>query len=243
MESDPGFTSIEQGLREAEFEDCRELWYSSNYVYLARLRSADGSLTTAVYKPGSGERPLWDFPPGLYEREVAAYEFSKLLRWPFIPPTIARDGPSGPGSVQLFVKHDPEEHFFVQREHVELAPQLQRIAAFDALVNNADRKGGHCLLDEHGKIWGIDHGLCFHEDDKLRTVIWDWADSEVDDDLLEDIARVAELVAAENEEARPLLEWLTRAERRALARRMARMLEHPHLPVPGPRRSYPWPLV
>lgn len=237
------FGEAERLLREAEFLDCRPLWYSSNYVFLAQLCAGDQQFA-AVYKPRKGESPLWDFPDGtLCRREVAAYELSRLLDWPMVPPTVLRDGPQGIGSVQVYVAHDPEQHFFVQREDEALVPQLQRMCVFDAIANNADRKGGHCLLDPEGRIWGIDHGLCFHTQYKLRSVIWDWAAEPVDDDLLADVERAALAIAAENESAQRLLELLQLDERGSLLSRMDRLLRDRKFPVPGANRHYPWPLV
>jgi uncharacterized repeat protein (TIGR03843 family) len=238
-----GFEQAEALLANAEFADCRPLWHSSNYVYLAQL-CADGEQTfAAVYKPLRGESPLWDFPDGLYRREVAAYRFARLLGWNFIPPTVLRDGPQGPGSLQLFIRHDPEAHFFVQRDNTEMHEQLQRISLFDALANNADRKGGHCLLDEDGRIWGIDHGLCFHEQYKLRSVIWDWAGEEVPEAWLAEVEAAGLEIAASTEKAGPFLELISKAERTALLSRFDRLLNRRRFPEPGRERHYPWPLV
>lgn len=243
MTTQVDFAGAEQLLREAEFLDCRPVWYSSNYVYLAQLR-ADDQQFAAIYKPHKGESPLWDFPDGhLYKHEAAAYELSKLLGWDFVPPTLVRDGPQGVGSVQIYVPHDPEEHFFVQREREELLPQLMRMCAFDAVVNNADRKGGHCLLDERGHIWGIDHGLCFHTTPKLRSVIWEWAGDEVGEALLTDIEDAGLAIAAETEDAAPLLALLHEHESVAMLGRMERLLLEKRYPVPGQARHYPWPMV
>jgi uncharacterized repeat protein (TIGR03843 family) len=198
----------------------------------------------AVYKPARGETPLWDFPEGdLYKREVAAYRLAKLLGWPFVPPTVVRDGPEGPGSLQVYVQHDQRSHFFVQREVEELVPQLKRMCAFDYVANNADRKGGHCLLDESGRIWGIDHGLCFHPQYKLRSVIWDWAGEPVPGEFLGDIERARDALATESSEAVGLRELLTVGEINALGQRMTRLLRDGTFPQPGPHRSHPWPLV
>jgi uncharacterized repeat protein (TIGR03843 family) len=239
-----GFESAEELLREAEFADCRPLWHSSNYVYLAQLCADEGNQFAAVYKPRRGESPLWDFPDGtLYRREAAAYCLSRLLSWPFVPPTVVREGPHGIGSVQLYIRHDPNAHFFVQREEPVLVEQLQRMAVFDFVANNADRKGGHCLLDEDGRIWGIDHGLCFHEQYKLRTVIWDWADEAIDPALLREVEEAGLQLAAATDDAGPLLELLSPAERSAMLDRIDRLLSHGRFPTPGPHRSYPWPLV
>jgi uncharacterized repeat protein (TIGR03843 family) len=237
------FTGAERLLREAEFLDCRPVWYSSNYVYLAQLCAGDQQFG-AIYKPHKGESPLWDFADGhLYRHEAAAYEFAKLLGWDFVPPTVIRDGPQGVGSVQLYVNHDPEEHFFVQRERDALLPQLMRMCAFDAAANNADRKGGHCLLDERGHIWGIDHGLCFHAAPKLRSVIWDWAGDPVPKPFLADLEEAGLKIAAETDEAAPLLSLLHEHESVALLGRIERLIVAGTFPVPGQARHYPWPMV
>lgn len=238
-----GFAEAERLLLEAEFQDCRTLWYSSNYVYLAQLCAGDGQVLAGVYKPYKGESPLWDFPDGLYKREVAAYRLSQLLAWAFIPPTVLRDGPHGIGSMQLFVSHDQQSSFFEQREKPELVPQLMRMAVFDYVANNADRKGGHCLLDEQGRIWGIDHGLCFHEQYKMRTVIWDWAEQPIPSEWLADVQAAGEKIEANAPEAGPFLEMISKAERTQVITRMGKLLKDRVYPVPGPHRHYPWPLV
>lgn len=243
MTTQVDFEGAERLLREADFLDCRPVWYSSNYVYLAQL-CTDGEQFGAIYKPFRGESPLWDFPDGhLYKHECAAYEFSKLLGWDFVPPTIARDGPQGVGSVQVFIPHDPNVHFFVQRDRPELLPQLMRICAFDAAVNNADRKGGHCLLDERDHIWGIDHGLCFHPSPKLRSVIWDWSGEPVPDGILEDLEEAGLAIAAETEAASPLLAQLHEHESAALLGRIEQLLVEKQFPIPGAARHYPWPTI
>ena len=238
------FAAAEELLLASDFDEIRPVWYSSNYVYLARLCRPGGEPFSAVYKPLKGEAPLWDFPEGtLHRREAAAYRLSQLLGWPFIPPTIVRAGPQGIGSLQLFVEHDPNRHFFEQREDPSLVPQLQRIAVFDFIANNADRKGGHCLLDAGGRIWGIDHGLCFNAQYKLRTVIWDWADEAIPDGWLADVDRALACIASEAADARPLLALIDADESRALCQRMNAALASRRFPTPGPHRSYPWPLV
>ncbi len=244
MGEDLGFDEAERLLREAEFRDCRSLWYSSNYVYVAQMCADGGAQFAAVYKPLRGENPLWDFPDGeLYKREAAAYELSRLLGWPMVPPTIVRDGPEGVGSLQLYVQHDPEQHFFVQRENEELIPQLKRMCVFDIIANNADRKGGHCLLDEGGRIWGIDHGLCFHPQYKLRSVMWDWVGEPIDDALLADVEQALGHLESGAGEATPLLDLLHPGEPGALIKRMRKLLQEGAFPPPGPNRHYPWPLV
>ena len=145
------------------------------------LDAGDADPVCAVYKPARGERSLWDFPDGLYRREVAAYELSEALGWGLVPPTVVRDdGPFGPGSLQLFVEADYEQHYFTLLDdggHDE--DVLRAICAFDIVANNADRKSGHVLRGPDGRLWAIDHGLCFHRQPKLRTVIWDFADEAV----------------------------------------------------------------
>lgn len=244
MSANPGFAAAESLLLNAKFEDSRPLWWSSNYVYLAQMTGPDGEQFAAVYKPGSGERPLWDFPDGLYRREVAAYQLSQLLGWDFIPPTVLRqDAPSGPGSLQLFVSHDQACSFFEQREKTELVPQLKRMAVFDYVANNADRKGGHCLLGDEGRVWGIDHGLTFHEEYKLRTVIWDWADTPIADEWLADIERLAETLTCPANEADGLRSLLDSGEVEMTVSRIRKLLTTRKFPLPGPHRPYPWPLV
>ena len=219
------------------------LWHSSNYVYLAQLCGGDGRQVAAIYKPHRGETPLWDFPDGLYRREEAAYQLARLLGWDFIPPTVVRDGPEGVGSVQLFVSHDTNSHFFEQREKPELVPQLKRMAVFDYVSNNADRKGGHCLLDEQGRIWGIDHGLCFHEQYKMRTVMWDWAQEPIAETWLDDIRTLGMRVEACESGTETLLALVSAAERQAMLTRIGKLLADGTYPTPGPHRHYPWPLV
>jgi uncharacterized repeat protein (TIGR03843 family) len=239
-----GFDEAERLLTEAEFEECTHLWYSSNYVYVARMCGPGGEEFAAVYKPAKGETPLWDFPDGtLHLREVAAYRLAKLAGWPFIPPTILREGPHGVGSLQLFVEHDRTSHFFEQRENPALVPQLQRMAVFDYVANNADRKGGHCLLDAEGRIWGIDHGLCFHSQYKLRTVMWDWSEQPIPADLAAGLERLQGLVAPGEEQAAPVFELIHEQEARALRDRIGKLLAAKRFPPPGPHRCYPWPLV
>jgi uncharacterized repeat protein (TIGR03843 family) len=213
---------------------------ASNYTFLVDV-TGGGRTVRAVYKPQRGEAPLWDFPDGtLCRREVAAYRLSRALGWPPIPPTVLRDGPHGTGSVQLFIDADQAEHFFTLRE-VSIDPFLP-FAAFDVVANNADRKGGHCLLDGAGKIWAVDHGVCFSPDPKLRTVIWEFAGEPVPAATLEDLGRVArELRSGPLRDA--MLELLSKEEVDATARRAERLLRTGRFPLPGAGRSYPWPPV
>jgi uncharacterized repeat protein (TIGR03843 family) len=193
----------------------------------------------AVYKPGSGEQSLWDFPGGLYRREVAAYALSGSLGWGLVPPTVERtDGPFGPGSLQLFVAADYEQHYFTLFDEGHYEETLRAMCTFDVVANNADRKSGHVLLGEGGVLWGIDHGLCFHRQHKLRTVIWDFAGEEVPADLLDDLGRLASALPDE------LTRWLDQAEQDAVVERIDRLAATGTFPEPtGDRPPYPWPLV
>lgn len=210
--------------------------WSSNATFLVGL-CLDDERSDAIYKPGRGERPLWDFPGGLYRREVAAWRLSEALGWDVVPETVLRtDGPLGEGSLQRFVDADFSEHYFTLLEHEDLHPQLRRMAVFDLLANNADRKSGHCLLTEDRHLWGIDHGVCFHDEPKLRTVIWDFAGEPIEPALLADVARL--------QSEPPRFEGLlARDELAAFARRVEALLRMARFPDPGGDRPYPWPLV
>jgi hypothetical protein len=217
------------------------LWGASNSTFLARLTwDRDDRELLAVYKPRDGETPLWDFPDGtLHRREVAAFVLSRALGWPSVPPTVLRDGIHGPGSVQQFVRAEADEHFFTLRDRH--AGQFMEVAAFDVVANNADRKGGHCLLDAEGGIHAIDHGVCFAVEPKLRTVIWDFAGMPVPPALLASVCRVAEELRAPTALRSRMLDLLTAAEVEATALRAERLAEAGRFPHPVGRRPYPWP--
>jgi hypothetical protein len=214
---------------------------SSNYTFLARAGDGDDAVLV-VYKPRRGEIPLWDFPEGtLCQREVAAYLVARELGWPNIPPTILRDGPEGVGSVQRFVPFDPEAHYFTLEP--ERADDFRRVALFDVVVNNADRKGGHCLLGEDGTIWVIDHGVCFSEEPhKLRTVIWEHVDEPIEPALLQDLGRFRDGLGRDSAET-ALADLLAPEELTAMRDRIDDVLAHGRFPEPGPGRPYPWPPV
>jgi len=218
------------------------LW-GSNYTLLVDVVCEDAQ-ARAVYKPTQGVRPLWDFDaPTLARREVMAHLVSEHLGWELVPPTYYRKtGPMGPGSLQLFIEHDPEHHFFTFSP--EDRQRLRPAALFDILINNADRKGGHFIVDSEDHIWLIDHGVCFHEEPKLRTVLWDFADEPIPDDLLSQLTGFLE--AFENDGA-----WIVQLQRHlsareitALKRRTERLLALKVFPAPHKHvRPYPWPLV
>ncbi len=230
---------LERGTLDAEYGLLR---WSSNYAFLVSVELDDATLT-AVYKPQRGERPLWDFPDGtLCYRETAAFLTSQELGWQIVPPTVLREGARGLGSMQFYIDHDPEINYFSFDE--TYAPQLMRIAAFDYLINNADRKGGHCLLDQTGHIWGIDHGIAFNAVHKMRTVIWDYAGLPIPDALLEDIARLyATLEDPDCDYSKRLVDLLAAQEIKAFQSRMRHLLKQRRYPMPGPGPNYPWPPV
>ena len=216
--------------------------WSSNLTFLSSLDGTDDGSgpVQAVYKPHQGEQSLWDFPDGLYRREVAAFELSVALGWGLVPPTVVRhDAPFGPGSVQLFIEADYEHHYFTLLEEGGREDQLLAFCAFDIVANNADRKSGHVLVAGDGRLWGIDHGLCFHAHPKLRTVIWDFADQDVPRWIVDDLR----LLVANGLPA-DLVELLSGAEAEGVLDRAARLVHEGVFPEPlGDRPPYPWPLV
>jgi uncharacterized repeat protein (TIGR03843 family) len=231
---------LRAALEAAELEVVGRMRYSSNATFLVEA-TVDGVELAAVYKPRRGERPLWDFPEGtLCQREVAAYELSDALGWDIVPLTLLRDGPLGIGAVQRFVDHDPDEHFFTLRDdHVD---RFREFASFDVLLNNTDRKGGHCLHDRvNDVIVGIDHGLAFHEDWKLRTVIWEYAGERLSAEAADDVCRVVTELESGALGAR--LGALLDADELGAVVRRAEVLLTRGLPFPDDWHSTPWPLV
>jgi hypothetical protein len=211
---------------------------ASNATFLCEV-ALEAGVALAVYKPGRGERPLWDFPPNLFRREVAAWELSEALAWGLVPPTVGRDGPLGQGSLQLFVPADFDQHYFTLREDPAHRARLQQICVFDLVANNADRKSGHCLLGAAGVIYAIDNSLCFLAEPKLRTVIWDFQGEPIPGRLVDDLRRFgsARFPAA-------LAALLPPAEQAALVARARAVVAEGCFPVDdGTERRYPWPLV
>ncbi|MBG0771879.1 MAG: SCO1664 family protein [Anaerolineaceae bacterium] len=218
--------------------------YGSNTTFMVTAQMEDLEIK-AVYKPVRGERPLWDFPQQtLAKREVAAYLVSEALGWGLVPPTVFRTDETlmGPGSLQQFIDHNPEYHFFTFSEADKAL--LPVVMLYDHLVNNADRKSGHLLVDPEGKLWLIDHGVCFHKEDKLRTVIWEHAGESIPANLLVDLAQLLPALESDGTLAAALTPYLLPSEIHALRERGQWLLETGIYPIPPEeRRAYPWPLV
>ena len=224
-------------LAGGDIEVIARMPWSSNATFLVKVTDGSGS-TQAIYKPLRGERPLWDFEPGLHRREVAAFELSEAMGFDNVPPTIMREGPMGEGSLQWFIEADPNVHYFTMFEsRDELHDQLKTMAVFDIVANNTDRKGGHVLVDANDHVWGIDHGVCFSSDFKLRTVIWDFATENLTPHhkmALEQIASQVPLRVAA---------LLDDDEVQAISQRARWLLEAGVLPYDPSGRRVPWPLV
>ena len=228
-------------LREGELVVQGRMPWSSNGTFLVHACLPDVGEVLGVYKPEAGERPLWDFPSGLWRREVAAYEVAEALGWALVPPTVRRDdGPLGVGSVQLFVPSDPDEHYFTLFDDPANHPTLRRLAIFDVVANSTDRKGGHVVRDTSGQIWAIDNGLSFHEEFKLRTVIWEFGGDQLDAEAVEALEGLLELLDAG---VPTLADLLDDDELDAMATRTRALATNRRLPIDPTGRRYPWPLV
>ncbi len=220
-----------------------QIAWSSNISLLCRLQDVAGQIQ-AVYKPRQGERPLWDFPRGsLHLRELAAWQLSQALGWWLVPPTVIREGPYGAGMLQAFVPHDPQEHYLAMDAPDPKA--VARISAFDVVINNADRKSGHVLRDPSGGLWAIDHGIAFHAEPKLRTVIWEMAGRPLDPEIATDLGRLARTLADPTSTLQTALEALLEPEEcQALLTRTRALIDAGAYPDPDPeRRMIPWPPV
>jgi uncharacterized repeat protein (TIGR03843 family) len=258
-------TDLAEVLTRGDLQVEGRLVDASNATLLCRA-SLGGSSVACVYKPRAGERPLWDFPTGtLSRREVAAYEVSAAAGWDLVPTTVWReDGPAGPGMAQVWVEVSDTDALVdvVPRGQVPAGwrdvidadgpggrpvslvhgdtPALRRMAVFDAVVNNADRKGGHVLVDVDGRAWAIDHGVTFNEDDKLRTVLWGWAGDPLDGYLVDDLVRLLDRL--EGDLGERLTDLLSRREARRTAARVHRLLGRAVFPFPGEGwPPLPWP--
>ncbi|OBI08390.1 phosphatidylinositol kinase [Mycobacterium sp. E2462] len=259
-------------LRDGELTVIGRIRSASNATFLCEA-TLDGCSVHCVYKPVSGEAPLWDFPDGtLAGRELGSYLVSAHLGWDVVPYTVIRDGPVGPGMLQLWVRQPGDEagpdadlgpdlvdlfpvgklqpgylpvlraHDYAGDEvvlmHADNA-QLRRLAVFDVLINNADRKGGHILCGTDGRVYGVDHGVCLHVENKLRTVLWGWAGKPVDDETLAAVADLADALTGSLGDE--LAEQVTRAEIAALRMRAHALLKNPIMPGPNRHRPIPWP--
>jgi hypothetical protein len=234
--SDDGVADV---LRSGNIEVLGAMPWSSNGTFLVQVSTGRDHLP-AIYKPLRGERPLWDFPGGLWRREVATSALSDHLGLGLVPPTVARndDAPLGTGSLQAFVPAHFAEHFFTIRDQPALLPTLRALCAFDLVANSADRKSGHCLIDDDDRIWAIDNGLTFHCEFKVRTVIWDFAGEPVPDRVLTALDRM--LGAPLPAELEALLDP---SERDALRDRAGAVLSSGRFPHDPTGRRVPWPLV
>lgn len=232
-----------KALQKGTFELQGQFLSGSNYTFLGQLSSEDECFQV-VYKPVRGEQPLWDFPHGsLARREVAAYLISEALEWELVPPTLFRkDGPLGAGSLQQYIEHDPNDHYFNFEDKDR--QRLRPVVVFDLILNNADRKGGHILRGSDDHLWLIDHGLCFHSEEKLRTVVWDFSGEPIPAKLLDDLNRMVEQLKEGCSLYSNLQVCLRPGEISAMAGRSRRLAELAEFPAPpASRRSYPWPPV
>jgi hypothetical protein len=232
-------------LRNGELELKGQFMFGSNYTFLVTVRY-EGCELPAVYKPLRGEQPLWDFPENtLARREVAAYLVSEALGFHFVPYTLLRgDGPFyGPGSLQQYIESDPEYHYFSFSDADK--QRLRPVVLFDLLANNADRKGSHILVEKGtNKLWVIDHGLCFHHEEKLRTVLWDFAGEPIPGELLSCLSTFPSLLSPASEFRASLKPYLSAREISALASRARALLNMKRFPSPPrDRRAYPYPPI
>lgn len=239
-DDDRSLARLSSLLREGEITDCKLLPRGSNDVFLLSLRR-DGETTMAIYKPRRGETPLYDFPDGtLYQRECAAYLVSQALRWFLIPPTVIRDGPFGVGMLQWFVITDTTGDYGTLLK--KRFSEFKRIAAFDWLVNNADRKSSHFLPGQDGRLWLIDHGLTFHVMPKLRTVLWEFCGQQIPEELLTDLEQLYHKLTVDNVLTTELLQLLSPVEVEALVERLRAILKRSIFPDSfGSYYRTPWP--
>lgn len=226
-----------QVLTEGEIEILGRMPWSSNGTFLCNLE-LDGVEVQGIYKPLEGERPLWDFPEGLYQREVGTYQLSRHMGWDLVPPTVLRDGELGIGSLQLAIPARFEEHFFTLVEDDQHKDAFQRLCVFDVICNQTDRKGGHCLVDKQDHIWAIDNGLSFHSEFKLRTVIWNWSGEYIPAEILSDVQTLLEDGLPDE-----LNDMLDSFEKDALKTRARALVREGSFPVDHTGRRHPWPLV
>lgn len=230
-------------LKTGEIDVTGQFMWGSNYTFLCNVTGQE-QVVQGVYKPVRGERPLWDFPSEtLSGREVAAYLLSEAGGWHLVPPTVfRRQAPAGPGSLQLFIEHDPDYHYY-QFSPDDIS-RTRPVALFDVVLNNTDRKAGHILVDQDEKFWLIDHGVCFHVEPKLRTVIWDFAGMPLKDDEITQLTDLKEKLVSESDLIEQLSRYLTHRENQAIVRRIDDTIQSRKFPEPRQDRySTPWPPV
>jgi len=229
-------------LQSGEILGGHRVAWGSNYTFLVRADAGNGKYLRAVYKPRDGERPLYDFPSGsLYKREYGAFLLSRALGWPDVPLTLIREGPYGVGSMQLYIDADPHITYF--ELIVDRAEELRKFAVFDLIVNNADRKAGHCLLGGDGRLWSIDHGLTFHPAFKVRTVMLEFWGEPIPEPLLGELGALLDRLESGHSLVDALGGVLAQQEIDALRGRLDFILSDPVLPKLDPYRDVPWPWV
>jgi hypothetical protein len=230
-------------LSYGELEPEGLLPYSSNYTLLTTV-TYQGICILAVYKPRQGERPLWDFPHGtLYRREVAAFLVSEALHFSFVPPTVVREGPYGIGALQFFIHNDQESHLMTMQREGCFDDDILRLAAFDYLINNADRKSGHCLKGLDNRLWAIDHGISFHHEYKLRTVLWDFVGQPFPPEIASALRNFKVCLEQREGVTQQLEAMLSQTEMHALHKRAQRLVRLGTYPRPGAGPNIPWPPV
>lgn len=230
-------------MHQGEMQVTGQFMWGSNYTFLCDV-TYNGQVLQAVYKPVRGERPLWDFPSEtLAGREVAAYLLSEGGNWNMVPPTVFRQqAPVGPGSLQFYIEHDPDYHYF-QFSRADKA-RVRPAALFDVVANNTDRKAGHVLVDPDSKLWLIDHGVCFHVEPKLRTVIWDFAGQPLTAQEIDQLEALNAKLTPGKELYQEISDFLSRREIQAICDRIATTLKEGIFPFPRQDRySTPWPPV
>ena len=233
--TDPAILDL---LRHGDIAILGRMPWSSNGTFLVDV-TRGGDHAPAIYKPHRGERPLWDFPSGLWKREVASYELSRSMGFDLVPPTVIRTaGPLDEGSLQAFVPANFDEHYFTINDRPEFGDALRRLCAFDLVANSADRKGGHCLVDGDDRLWAIDNGLTFHAEFKVRTVIWEFAGETLPADVVEALVRLLDCGLSPE-----VAELLDVFERDAVLTRARALLSNGRFMHDTTGRRYPWPMV
>ena len=231
-----------RALGEGDIVVVSQLAQGANTTFLVQLCAGSSSYVKAVYKPKDGERFLHDFPEGtLYKREYASYLISRTLGWPNITMTTIRDGPYGLGSIQLFIDHEPSITYFELIK--DSRDELHKMAVFDALINNADRKASHCLLGNENVIWSIDHGLTMHASFKVRTVMLELWGQPYPNEIIKDLELLSLALENKNCLGGKLSHILDNTEIGSLEHRLNILLKHQALPSLDPYRDVPWPIL